>query len=219
LKKELKVDNEFWHTRWAKNQIGFHLLDVNEKLKTHWEALSPLQNESVLVPLCGKSEDLVWLSTRHDEVVGVELSDIAVRAFFSEHFYLPKVSNLSEGASLYQFDEIKLYRGDFFTTPLSAYPLVYDRGALIAMPAAMRFSYVERLLSLTLEGGRILLITLSYPDNGSKTPPFSLDEQDVRALFSNCKKVNLLAEDSNAQRPPKAKDFSYFIEQVWLIEK
>lgn len=213
------MDNEFWHKRWAENQIGFHLLDVNEKLKTYWEALSPTRNESVLVPLCGKSEDLVWLSKRHDEVVGVELSDVAVRAFFSEHFYLPEVSLLGRGIKLYQFDQIKLYAGDFFTAPLSAYPLVYDRGALIAMPDAMRPSYVERLLSLTLKGGRILLITLCYPEKGVQTPPFSVDEQNVRALFSTCNKVSLLAEDKNPMRPPKAKDYSYFIEQVWLIEK
>ncbi len=213
------MDNEFWHKRWAENRIGFHLLDVNEKLKTHWEALSPLQHESVLVPLCGKSEDLVWLARRHDEVVGIELSEIAVRAFFSEHFYLPTVSRLNAEVKLYQFDEIKLYQGDFFTAPLSACPLVYDRGALISLSDAMRSSYVERLLSLTSEGGRILLITLSYPDDGSKTPPFSVDEQSVRTLFSSCKKVRLLAEDANAMRPAKAKDFSYFTEQIWLIEK
>ncbi len=213
------MDNEFWHKRWAENQIGFHLLDVNEKLKMHWETLSPLSAESVFVPLCGKSEDLVWLSKRHDEVVGVELSEIAVQAFFSEHFYLPKVSHLTPEVKLYQFDKINLYRGDFFTVPLDMYPLVYDRGGLIAISDAMRALYVERLLSLTQEGGRILLITLSYPDNGSQTPPFSVDEKNVRALFSNCKKISLLAEDENAMRPPKAKNYDYFIEQVWLIEK
>ena len=40
---------------------------------------------TVLVPLCGKAHDLAFLAERGHRVVGVELSEIAVRAVFSEH--------------------------------------------------------------------------------------------------------------------------------------
>ena len=80
-------DQEFWHNKWASNQIGFHLDDVNPLLPAFWQYTNPKREDTVLVPLCGKSEDLIWLATKHDEVQGVELSLIAVRAFFAEHFY------------------------------------------------------------------------------------------------------------------------------------
>ncbi|XP_014680650.1 PREDICTED: thiopurine S-methyltransferase-like, partial [Priapulus caudatus] len=38
----------------------------------------------VFVPLCGKSADVHWLSTLGYQVLGVECSEIAVKAFFEE---------------------------------------------------------------------------------------------------------------------------------------
>ncbi|MGC9460848.1 thiopurine S-methyltransferase, partial [Vibrio genomosp. F10 str. 9ZD137] len=61
-------DPDFWHSKWAANQIGFHLEDVNPLLIQYWPKTQPKRSDSVLVPLCGKSEDLVWLATRHDDV-------------------------------------------------------------------------------------------------------------------------------------------------------
>ena len=50
-------DQEFWHNKWAENKIGFHLEDVNPLLIEYWETLSIERQHSVLVPLCGKTED------------------------------------------------------------------------------------------------------------------------------------------------------------------
>ncbi len=88
-------DPEFWHAKWASNQIGFHLTDVNTLLTDHWHTTQPKREDRVFVPLCGKSEDLVWLAEKHNDVQGVELSPIAVRAFFAEHFYTPTVTQIS----------------------------------------------------------------------------------------------------------------------------
>ncbi len=79
-------DSEFWHKKWASNQIGFHLEDVNPLLIRYWDRTNPRASDNVLVPLCGKSEDLIWLAAKHDAVQGIEISDIAVRSFFAEHF-------------------------------------------------------------------------------------------------------------------------------------
>lgn len=94
-------DQEFWHSKWASNQIGFHLEDVNPLLPAYWHHANPKREDKVLVPLCGKSEDLVWLATKHDSVEGVELSQIAVRSFFAEHFYTPTVTPISGMHELY----------------------------------------------------------------------------------------------------------------------
>jgi thiopurine S-methyltransferase len=82
ISEKFFMDKDFWLTKWASNRIGFHLTDVNPLLIEYWPELSPKEEEQVLVPLCGKSEDLVWLASKHQKVIGVELSEIAVRAFF-----------------------------------------------------------------------------------------------------------------------------------------
>ncbi|NGN97359.1 thiopurine S-methyltransferase [Grimontia sp. S25] len=211
------MDQEFWHSRWAENRIGFHLSDTNPLLVKYWPLLHPQREEAVFVPMCGKSIDLSWLASKHDEVVGVELSEIAVRAFFSEHLYTPTVTSMSPTMKLYHFDELSIYAGDYFTAPLETYPLVYDRAALIAMPESLRQQYAERLLSLLKPGGRILLVTLHYPQEQMDGPPFSVDADEVRRLFDGYK-ITHLNRDEQADRPPKGRTADFFAEEVWLIE-
>ncbi|MGY2573103.1 thiopurine S-methyltransferase [Vibrio sp. C8] len=212
-------DPEFWHSKWASNQIGFHLEDVNPLLIEHWHRAEPKREEKIFVPLCGKSEDLVWLATKHNQVHGVELSSIAVRSFFAEHFYTPLVIQLNVHHELYQFDELSIYTGDYFTAPVETYDIVYDRAALVALPEEMRKEYVERLKSLLNPGGRILLVTLDYEQHEMAGPPFSVPQEEIEHLFAEFSVERLHQDCANAQHPKRAKKgLSRFAEEVWLIK-
>jgi thiopurine S-methyltransferase len=83
---------EFWHKKWASNQIGFHLPQVNPYLQRFWPDLNLSSHARVLVPLCGKSLDLLWLAGRGHRVLGIELSEKAVEGFFSEQQLQPQIS-------------------------------------------------------------------------------------------------------------------------------
>lgn len=212
-------DPEFWHSKWASNQIGFHLDDVNPLLIEHWHRTEPKREDKIFVPLCGKSEDLVWLATKHNQVHGVELSSIAVRSFFAEHFYTPLVIQLNAHHELYQFDELSIYTGDYFTAPVETYDIVYDRAALVALPEEMRKEYVERLKSLLNPGGRILLVTLDYEQHEMAGPPFSVPQEEIEQLFAEFSVERLHQDSANAQHPKRAKKgLSRFAEEVWLIK-
>lgn len=212
-------DPEFWHSKWASNQIGFHLDDVNPLLIEHWHRTEPKREDKIFVPLCGKSEDLVWLATKHNQVHGVELSSIAVRSFFAEHFYTPLVIQLNAHHELYQFDELSIYTGDYFTAPVETYDIVYDRAALVALPEEMRKEYVERLKSLLNPGGRILLVTLDYEQQEMAGPPFSVPQEEIEQLFAEFSVERLHQDSANAQHPKRAKKgLSRFAEEVWLIK-
>ncbi|WP_229623480.1 thiopurine S-methyltransferase [Vibrio parahaemolyticus] len=212
-------DQEFWHSKWASNQIGFHLEDVNPLLPAYWHHANPKREDKVLVPLCGKSEDLVWLATKHDSVEGVELSQIAVRSFFAEHFYTPTVTPISGMHELYQFDELSIYTGDFFTAPVSQADIVYDRAALVALPQDMREEYVARLKQLLNLGGRILLVTLNYPQEEMAGPPFSVPLEEIQQLFAGYKVTCLNVDQADEHHPKIAKKgLSRFSEEVYLIE-
>ncbi|ANP76706.1 thiopurine S-methyltransferase [Vibrio crassostreae 9CS106] len=210
---------EFWHNKWAANQIGFHLEDVNPLLIKFWEKTEPSYEKSVFVPLCGKSEDLIWLASKHEEVQGVELSQIAVRAFFSEHFYTPTVTQISGQHELYQFDELNIYTGDYFSAPIQPVDTIYDRASLVALPEEMRVQYVERLKQLLKPGGKILLVTLDYDQSEMAGPPFSVPKLEIAQLFAGYK-ITLLNQDiANDEHPKIAKKgLSRFCEEVYLIE-
>lgn len=203
------MEHEFWHSKWAENQIGFHLNDVHPLLVQFWPSLKVSKTDSVFVPLCGKSEDLDWLTMRHNSVTGVELSDIAVRSYFAERFYTPIVTQLDSYNILYQFDELSIYQGDIFTAPLTPFDVIYDRAALVALPPSLRQNYAQRLLSLLNTNGSILLISVEHGLN-KPTPPFSVRADEVRTLFKGCE----INELGYVDLPDDKVDG----ERVWLIQ-
>ena len=179
------MDSQFWRERWARNQIGFHLPEVNPYLQRHWPHLALAQGAKVLVPLCGKSLDLVWLASQGHRVLGVELSEQAVDAFFSEQGLTPRISQRGV-FKVYQADVIEVWCGDFFALDADALrdcTALYDRAALIALPPLMRARYTEHLNVLLGAGCKGLLITLDYDQTQKAGPPFAVTEDEVKLLL------------------------------------
>ena len=77
------MEPSFWLERWRENRIGFHEGHPNSYLERHRSELGA--GRRVLVPLCGKTEDLAYLASLGHHVVGIELAEAAARAFFVEH--------------------------------------------------------------------------------------------------------------------------------------
>ncbi len=177
---------EFWHERWRGGQIGFHQSAVDKSLRQCWQALAVPKSSRVLVPLCGKSLDLLWLCAQGYSVIGVELSDIALQAFCMENGVPARRRPLRE-FDLYAAPNLALYRGDLFSLDLPVLgnvAAVYDRAALISWAPALRLPYVEHMAALTQPGTATLLITLEYPQMQMAGPPFSVDGDDVQRLYA-----------------------------------
>ncbi|WP_065257088.1 thiopurine S-methyltransferase [Pseudomonas bananamidigenes] len=187
---------EFWYKKWETNQIGFHQPEVNPYLQRHWADLAIAAQARVLVPLCGKSLDLLWLAGQGYRVLGVELSEKAVEDFFREQALQPQISE-EGGFRIYRAGSIELWCGDFFA--LSASDVVdctalYDRAALIALPWPMRERYATHLLEILPAGLRGLLITLDYDQAQMSGPPFAVTDAEVQRLFGNDWAVQALEE-------------------------
>ena len=179
------MEPKFWQERWARNQLGFHLPEVNPYLERHWPSLALAEGAKVLVPLCGKSLDLMWLATQGHRVLGVELSEQAVEAFFSEQSLTPRITQRGV-FTVYQADLIEVWCGDFFALDaevLADCTAVYDRAALIALPPLMRSQYTEQLNNMLRPGCQGLLITLDYDQTQKAGPPFAVTDEEVKVLF------------------------------------
>lgn len=175
---------DFWHNRWENNLTGFHLNEVNPYLKANWGALNLKSGARVFVPLCGKSLDLIWLADHGYQVVGVELSPLAVEAFFSENNLTAELQQTGE-LICWQSENITLYCGDFFALTselLGPVDAVYDRASLIALPPAMRQDYAAKLTELAQSAPK-LLVTLEYEQSKMDGPPFSVSETEVKSLY------------------------------------
>ncbi|MCS4249220.1 thiopurine S-methyltransferase [Pseudomonas sp. BIGb0164] len=179
------MEPKFWQERWARNQIGFHLPEVNPYLQRHWPRLALAEGSKVLVPLCGKSLDLMWLASHGHRVMGVELSEQAVEAFFTEQGLTPRISQ--QGAfTVYQADQVELWCGDFFALgagDVADCTALYDRAALIALPPLMRARYCEHLSNVLAPGCQGVLITLDYDQTQKAGPPFAVTDEEVKVLL------------------------------------
>ncbi|HSG10605.1 MAG TPA: thiopurine S-methyltransferase [Gammaproteobacteria bacterium] len=177
------MDPDFWHDRWAANQIGFHQQTTNNYLLQFWRA--PAQDSRILVPLCGKSLDMHWLRQQGHAIAGIEVSPLAIEAFFAEAGLHPSRHDAA-GYSRWSAGGIDLYCGDFFTLTYKEIGTVdgfYDRAALIAMPAHLRPAYVEHLVELLPSHANGLLVTMEYEQSHMDGPPFSVPPAEARALL------------------------------------
>ena len=177
---------EFWHDRWDRNQIGFHLQAVNPYLQRLWSGLELEQGGRVLVPLCGKSLDLSWLASSGFEELGVELTQTAVEQNFSEQKVEPQIRQ--QGAfKVYEAGPVTLLCGDVFAltaADVASCAGLYDRAAMIAFPPEMRAAYARHLSSILPTGCKGLLITLDYDQSEMKGPPFSVPDAEVQSLLA-----------------------------------
>ena len=188
------MDAEFWLQRWNEGRTGFHRGEVMPLLEKHWPSLGVPSGGKVFVPLAGKSLDMHWLAAQGHPVLGAELSPRAVQAFFAEAGLQPAIERDAEGVH-HRAGSIDLVQGDVFDlsdATLAGIDAVYDRAALIALPPELRRRYVGEVYGRLPTGCRGLLITLEYPQAQKDGPPFSVEEAEVRGLFTPRWRVELL---------------------------
>lgn len=215
------MQHEFWHQRWQQNQIGFHSDETNRHLQFQWPKLGIAPNSRVFVPLCGKSNDMLWLLAQGYQVVGVELSPLAVEAFFSDNGLQPAQSRQGDFA-VSESDGIQILCGDFFAlgpADLGKIDAVYDRASLVALPQDMRIGYASRLSALLVPGVKMLLVAFDYPQHEMPGPPFSVQAEEVERLYSGWCDIELLANEDVLERELhfKERGLSRLREQVYRL--
>ncbi len=185
---------DFWHQRWADNQIGFHQSAPTTLLLKHWPTLDVRAGATVFVPLCGKSLDMAWLASQGHQVLGVELSQLAIEQFFAEHTLTPEI-HASQYGMHYRAGGIEIIHGDAFgldTDVLQECAAVFDRAAMIALPPPMRARYADEVYARLPTGCRGLLITLEYPQADRDGPPFAIAEAEVRERYAPAWDIDVL---------------------------
>lgn len=212
---------DFWHERWRKNQIGFHQDAIHPLLRQCWSALCIAPGSRVFVPLCGKSRDMLWLRAQGYEIVGVEISRLAVEAFFEENGLQPAVVEQA-GFHVYETEGLRIFCGDFFAltaADLAGASAVYDRASLVALPPEMRRAYAEHLAGLLAPGTKTLLVAFEYPQHQMDGPPFSVDEAEVYALYAGHCAVSLLQAADILDDEPRfrARGVSRLHEKVYML--
>jgi len=187
------VEPDFWHKKWEDNVIGFHISEANHLLVNHFALLGLPKSSRVFVPLCGKTLDIHWLLENGHRVVGVELSEIAVKQLFSELNLRPTVTQ-KESLIHYISDDIDIFLGDIFQLTkalIGPVDVTYDRAAYVALPLEMRQRYSQHVIEITANATQ-LLITFEYDQSLQQGPPFSISNQEVSQHYHQAYDMTLL---------------------------
>jgi len=209
------MDANFWHRKWANNQISFHQNRPNPFLVDHITALSLIEGSVIFIPLCGKTLDIFWLLSNGYRVIGAELVESAIEQLFAELAITPTISFVGD-IKHYNAPNIDIFVGDIFELSskiLGPVDAIYDRAALIALPDETRTRYAAHLMAITLMAPQ-LLIVCHYDQNLMQGPPFSISEEEINRHYKESYNVTLM-ESANIEGGIKGKHAAK--DNVWLL--
>jgi thiopurine S-methyltransferase len=207
-----------WLARWERGQTGWHEAGGNTALRKFWPRLSA--GSRVLVPLCGKSPDLLWLAQQGHDVTGVELSEIAARVFFAETGISFKVESRGRLLFFQGLEQaVTIVCGDYFQYLDEPFDALYDRAALVALPLELRPDYVDHSKNLLKVDAAQLLITLEYDQSKANGPPYSVLSDEVSVYWPGLSRAGDLSALDNM--PPKFRGagVNEFVEAVWMTNQ
>ena len=214
------MEADFWIKRWEGGQIAFHENEINAHLQNFWPKLDLPKGSQILVPLCGKTNDLLWLLKEGYKVLGVEISEIAVRDFFEENNLKPVI----KGSTWCYNDDLKIICGNLFDLEESDFNKidgVYDRASLIALPTQMRFMYAQLINKIIDSDSKILLVTFEYNQSEMNGPPFSVTKDEVLELYMADFDIKEVYYSEILKRNPqfKARGLTALTERVFEMQR
>ena len=138
-------------------------------------------------------------------MTGIELSALAIEAFFEEH-KLRYQTFESDRFILRKAGNISLYEGDFFdlrSEEIGDCALVHDRAALIAIEESQRPDYCEHLMSIIPATANMLLITLEYNQAEMEGPPYAVAPDEVLRHYAGTFSIDLLERNDVLDERPR----------------
>jgi thiopurine S-methyltransferase len=176
------MEASFWIKSWNLGGFytSFHRRDVHPFVLTHMTP-DAIDGTRILVPLCGKTVDMMYLSQYAQQVIGVELVEEGILQFFQEN----NLTYRQPDAETYVAGNITILRKDFMALQphdIGRVDWILDRASLVALPDAMRIDYIKAIDRLSDVGTKQLVITLEYfPLINSA--PFSITPDEVGVYY------------------------------------
>ncbi len=215
----LVMEASFWFKSWELGGFytSFHRKDIHPFVLKH---MTPevIEGTTILVPLCGKTVDMLYLSQYANKVIGVELVEEAIIQFFQEN----NLTYTKHDADTYISGNIVLLCKDFMALrPDDIGPIdwVLDRASLVALPTDMRHDYIKAIDRLSNVGTKQLVITLEYfPLINSA--PFSIAPDEVEDYYGEGHIIEHVESPSQPNHGMVRKwNLDYMIEHGFVLNK
>lgn len=215
-----------WTKLWEQNWTPFHRPSVFWSLEKYYDLLrngkdTPMR---VFFPLCGKTVDMKWLAEKKHEVVGVDISPLALDSFFKDNEIPYNKEDIPNGTVYKSTDpniRVTLFCTSFFEVNKQLlggdFDAIQDRGSFAALKGVEKEKYVTVIKSLLSPHTRYLLNAISYDDTKAEGPPFSNTEEDVNKWFGDKCTIQKLDGKDNLTDAHKQVGLTSFVETAYLL--
>ncbi|MES1916560.1 MAG: hypothetical protein MHM6MM_008375 [Cercozoa sp. M6MM] len=196
-------DHDFWakvwHTpMWKQGEVSKPFEgNLAYAVENSGVSLEQFASQTALVPLCGDTEALDFLSSHFQRVIGVEFNDSVVNSvrdrFVRNGFVVASdSSNDDESERVIVLEkngkQVVLQRRDFFLPsriePGSVH-FVYDRASLVAIEPSRRDEYAALMKASCAPGAVYFLITIERANDPLRGPPFHVPKEVVDTVLAS----------------------------------
>ncbi|XP_036203428.1 thiopurine S-methyltransferase isoform X2 [Myotis myotis] len=185
---------EDWQEKWVERKITFH------------------------------QEQGHQFADRGHSVVGVEISELGIREFFTEQNLSYSEEPIKEipGAKVFKSSSgnISLYCCNLFDLPradIGKFDRIWDRGAFVAINPGDRKRYADIMLSLMRKGFQYLLSVFSYDPTKYAGPPFYVSDDEIKRLFGSVCTCQCLEKVDAFEERHKSWGIDYLVEKLYLF--
>lgn len=171
---------EFWCKIWEEGVIRFHQKDYNSQMVAFFKDRD-LTDQSVLIPLAGKTKDILFFLEKGAKVTAVEFCQQAVVDFFTEN-KIPYTKN----ENIYQGKNITFFASDFFNFSSTApFDVLYDRASQVVFNRADRPRYYQQIAKLIHPKTLLLLGSIDHDGPEDFGPPFKISAQEISLAYQS----------------------------------
>lgn len=129
---------------------------------------------------------MIWLAEQGHEIIAIELSTIAIKAFFHENRLKPAKQRKGKFTQ-WSHGRIKILCGDFFalnSDDLGEIDTVYDRAALTALPKDTRKLYVEHMQNIISDSSNVFLLTIEDFEADNTQQNYGQVDAEITSLYA-----------------------------------
>lgn len=165
---------EFWSQFWKEGTIRFHQKVFNPDMTSFFDSID-LKNKTVLIPLAGKSKDILYFLEKGANVTAIEFYEPAINDFFSENnIALKKI------ADTFYAPNLTFISGDFFNfNQVAPFDVLYDRASQVVFNIENRPRYFGHIHSLINHETILLLFSIDHAGPKTYGPPFKISKAEI----------------------------------------
>lgn len=184
---------EFWSQVWTEGQIRFHQSKYNQHMVSYFDSID-LKDKTVLIPLAGKSKDILYFLEKGARVTAIEFCEEAVALFFEENNI-----TFTKDHNRYLAKNLVFVAGDFFDFKShEPFDVLYDRASQVVFDKVHRPKYFEHVTSLVNESSILLLFSIDHDGSPDYGPPYKISKQEIMDAYQK-KGIKLVTESESTE--------------------